>query len=138
MTTVAVAAGLSGSAAAQEKKRHMQAKKQQNLQAAVEEINVLNQPLRGGFVDGFEGFSEKGAADTAKAVVGGGLWIAVVLAIFVIDVGMAILPAMLAAKCNPKHPIMMGLVGFFFSEIYLFQFLLRKLVIKEPGYCKNC
>lgn len=101
-------------------------------------------PLAGGGF-GVEGFTEKGAADTAKAVAGGalaavgvGLWIAVMIAIFVIDVGMSILPAMLAARCNPKHPFLMGLVGFFFSEIYLFQFLLRKLVINEPGYCKNC
>ena len=129
-------AGASGLAAAQDTR-------------AIQGLNQTNQPPGlgglGGLsgLGGIEGFHEKGAASTAKNVVGGvlgvagaTLWMAVMLAIFVIDVGMSILPAILAARCNPKHPFLMGLVGFFFSEIYMFQYLLRKLVLKQKGYCQ--
>jgi hypothetical protein len=85
-------------------------------------------------IEGFTGGHQGGAVGVIEMSV----WVVMMLAILVLDVGMAVLPAMLAAKCNPKHPILMGLVGFFFSEIYLFQFLFRKLVINEPGYCKDC
>lgn len=71
-------------------------------------------------------------------VVGVSLWVVVMIVVAVVDVGMAFIPAYLAYKCNPKHPIAMGLVGFFFSEIYLFVFLMRKFIIKEKGYCPNC
>ncbi len=75
------------------------------------------------------------AAASVAGIFGVTLWFLVMLGIFAMDVGMSIIPAFLAYKCNPKHPIVMGLVGFFFSEIYLFQFLVRKFVIKEKGYC---
>jgi len=68
-------------------------------------------------------------------VVGVSLWVIVMVVTAVVDVGMSFIPAYLAYKCNPKHPIAMGLVGFFFSEIYLFVFLMRKFIIKEKGYC---
>ena len=71
-------------------------------------------------------------------VVGVSLWVIMMIVVAVIDVGMAFIPAYLAYKCNPKHPIAMGLVGFFFSEIYLFVFLMRKFIIKENGYCPGC
>lgn len=71
-------------------------------------------------------------------VVGVSLWVIVMIVTAVVDVGMAFIPAYLAYKCNPKHPIGMGLVGFFFSEIYLFVFLVRKFIIKEKGYCPGC
>jgi len=71
-------------------------------------------------------------------VVGVSLWVVVLIVTSVVDVGMSLIPAYLAYKCNPKHPIAMGLVGFFFSEIYLFVFLMRKFIIKEKGYCPGC
>ena len=74
-------------------------------------------------------------AEAVAGVLGATLWAVVMIAVVVIDVGMAIIPAYLAYKCNPKSPFVMTLVGFFFSEIYMFQFLLRKFVIKEKGYC---
>lgn len=68
-------------------------------------------------------------------VIGVSLWVIVMFVTAVVDVGMAFIPAYLAYKCNPKHPIAMGVVGFLFSEIYLFVFLMRKFIIKEKGYC---
>jgi len=76
-----------------------------------------------------------GKAAGVAGILGVTLWFLVMLGIFIMDVGMSVIPAFLAYKCNPKHPYVMGLVGFFFSEIYLFQFLVRKFVIKEKGYC---
>ena len=47
----------------------------------------------------------------------------------------ALIPVYISVKCNPEHPIMYGILAFLFSEIYLIQFLVRKFVIKSPGYC---
>ena len=74
-------------------------------------------------------------AEAVAGVLGVTLWAVVMIAIGVMDLGMALIPAYLAYKCNPKNPFVMTLVGFAFSEIYLFQFLVRKFVIKEKGYC---
>jgi hypothetical protein len=72
------------------------------------------------------------------SLVGISLWVLVMIVTVAVDVGMSLIPAYLAYKCNPEHPIVMGLVGFFFSEIYLFVFLMRKFIIKEKGYCPGC
>ena len=48
------------------------------------------------------------------------------------------LPAVvIAVRCNPKSPVLMGIVAFLFDRIYLFQHVIRKYMLKEKGYCKN-
>ena len=48
------------------------------------------------------------------------------------------LPAVvIAVKCNPRSPIIMGIVAFFFDRIYLFQHVVRKYLMREKNYCKN-
>ena len=48
------------------------------------------------------------------------------------------LPAVvIAVRCNPKSPVLMGIVAFLFDRIYLFQHVIRKYLLKEKGYCKN-
>ena len=48
------------------------------------------------------------------------------------------LPAVvIAVTCNPKNPVLMGIIAFFFDRIYLFQHVYRKYIIREKNYCKN-
>ena len=48
------------------------------------------------------------------------------------------LPAVvISVRCNPKSPILMGIVAFLFDRIYLLQHVVRKYMLKEKGYCKN-
>ena len=48
------------------------------------------------------------------------------------------LPAIvIAIKCNPKSPVIMGIIAFFFDRIYLFQHVVRKYLMREKNYCKN-
>jgi hypothetical protein len=48
------------------------------------------------------------------------------------------LPAVvIGVRCNPKSPVLMGIVAFLFDRIYLFQHVIRKYMLKEKSYCKN-
>ena len=48
------------------------------------------------------------------------------------------LPAVvIAVTCNPKNPVLMGIIAFLFDRIYLFQHVYRKYIIREKNYCKN-
>ena len=48
------------------------------------------------------------------------------------------LPAVvIAVKCNPRSPVIMGIVAFFFDRIYIFQHVVRKYLMREKNYCKN-
>ena len=79
-----------------------------------------------------------GVGAAALGIVGGlgvTLWIVVMVVIGAIDLAMAVIPCYIAVKCNPKNPIGYGLLALIFSEIYLFQFLVRKFIVKEKGYC---
>ena len=47
------------------------------------------------------------------------------------------IPAVLVAvNCNPKNPIMFGILAFIFSDIYLLQWSIKKFVLKFDNYCK--
>ena len=47
------------------------------------------------------------------------------------------IPAILVAiHCNPNNKILSGLIGFFFGDIYLLQWSIRKFVLKHSNYCK--
>lgn len=60
----------------------------------------------------------------------------VVALIFVLVI--CTLPAVvIATRCNPKCPVLMGIVAFLFDRIYLFQHVVRKYLLREKNYCKN-
>lgn len=58
--------------------------------------------------------------------------ISIVLSIIII-----IFAVKTAIRCNPENPWLFGVIAFFFPEIYLLQFGIRKYLIKEKGYCKS-
>lgn len=48
-----------------------------------------------------------------------------------------IIPAfLLAINCNPEHKIFYGILALLFSDVYLFQWAVRKFILKEKNYCK--
>jgi hypothetical protein len=57
------------------------------------------------------------------------------IAVFVL---LTVVPAVLIALgCNTGHmAVVSGVIAFFFSDIYLFNYAFRKFVLNEPGYCK--
>jgi len=47
------------------------------------------------------------------------------------------IPAVLVAvNCNPKNPILYGLIALIFSDLYLLQWSIKKFVFKFDKYCK--
>ena len=47
------------------------------------------------------------------------------------------MPAVLVAiNCNPNNKILYGLLGFFFSDLYLIQWSIKKFILKQANYCK--
>ena len=48
------------------------------------------------------------------------------------------MPAVLVAlQCNPNNKILYGLIGFFFSDIYMIQWSIKKFILKKENYCKK-
>jgi hypothetical protein len=46
-------------------------------------------------------------------------------------------PAVLVAiNCNRDAKLLYGIIGFFFSDIYLLQWSIKKFIINEKDYCK--
>tara|TARA_B100001093_G_C26016916_1_gene672193 strand:- start:16 stop:306 length:291 start_codon:yes stop_codon:yes gene_type:complete len=46
------------------------------------------------------------------------------------------IPAVLVAiNCNKDKKVLYGLVGFFFSDIYLIQWSIKKFILKNENYC---
>ena len=59
------------------------------------------------------------------------MFIVWLLAFFVL-----ILPKMLLAmNCNPNNKFGYGILAFFFGDIYLLQWAIKKFLVKKPGYC---
>ena len=47
------------------------------------------------------------------------------------------MPAVLVAtNCNPNNKILYGIIGFFFSDLYLIQWSIKKFILKQANYCK--
>ena len=60
------------------------------------------------------------------------------LIVVIITLVICTLPAVvIATKCNPKTPVLMGIIAFLFDRIYLFQHVVRKYILREKNYCKN-
>ena len=76
--------------------------------------------------------SSKGAVDELAQMGCGGTIMIIILIVI------CTLPAVvIAVKCNPRSPVIMGIVAFFFDRIYLFQHVVRKYLMREKNYCKN-
>ena len=72
-------------------------------------------------------------SEKVKKEVAFSLFVTVVLVIF-----LQIMPVMLiAVNCNPKSPVLYGVIAFLFPGIYLFQHTFRKYLLREKGYCGN-
>jgi hypothetical protein len=47
------------------------------------------------------------------------------------------IPAVLVAvNCNKNSKLLYGFIAFFFSDIYLLQWSIKKFIMKSSGYCK--
>tara|TARA_Y100000590_G_scaffold401357_1_gene486152 strand:+ start:443 stop:763 length:321 start_codon:yes stop_codon:yes gene_type:complete len=61
---------------------------------------------------------------------------AINIVFFILAVVLAVVPAVLVAqRCNPELKVRYGILAFFFSDIYIFQWAIRKFVMNEPEYC---
>lgn len=50
---------------------------------------------------------------------------------------MTTIPAVLVAiNCNKDSKLLYGVIAFFFSDIYLVQWSIKKFILKHQGYCK--
>ena len=94
---------------------------------------------REGFKNNAE--DEKGKSSTVISVLGWlflliNIVLVVVPAILIIGILFAAIPAILIARqCNPALKVRYGILAFFFSDIYIFQWAVRKFIIHEPNYC---
>ena len=62
---------------------------------------------------------------------------AINIVFFILAVVLAVVPAVLIARqCNPEFKIRYGILAFLFSDIYIFQWAVRKFIMNEPGYCE--
>lgn len=43
---------------------------------------------------------------------------------------------MVAINCNPDNKFLYGLFAFFFSDLYLLQWAVKKFILKKENYCK--
>lgn len=55
--------------------------------------------------------------------------------IYIISIVLLVIALIVAVRCNKKNPILYVLIAFFFPEIYLLQFLIRKYALKQANYC---
>ena len=72
---------------------------------------------------------EKGKSSTVISVLG---WL-----FLLINIVLVVVPAILIARqCNPELKIRYSILAFFFADIYIFQWAVRKFIIHEPNYCE--
>ena len=66
-----------------------------------------------------------------------GLFITIMVISWILFLFVTVMPkVLLATGCNPKNKVGYGILAFFFGEIYLLQWSIRKFLMNEPGYCK--
>jgi len=60
------------------------------------------------------------------------------LLLIILVIVICTLPAVtIAVRCNPKYPIIMGIVAFLFDRLYLFQHVVRAFYLKEKNFCTS-
>ena len=80
--------------------------------------------------EGFKNNAEdkKGKSSVVISVLG---WL-----FLLINIVLVVVPAILIARqCNPELKIRYSILAFFFADIYIFQWAVRKFIIHEPNYC---
>ena len=56
--------------------------------------------------------------------------------LMLIGILFAVIPAILIARqCNPELKVRYGILAFFFADIYIFQWAIRKFLLHEKDYC---
>ncbi len=59
------------------------------------------------------------------------------LLFLIISTVLVVVPAILIARqCNPELKIRYSILAFFFADIYIFQWAIRKFIMHEPNYCE--
>ena len=57
------------------------------------------------------------------------------LGLIILGLVLYFIPMYIAIKCNPQDPFLYGLAAFLFPEFYIIQYLIRKYMLKQAGYC---
>ena len=87
-------------------------------------------------IDGFQN-ENSGGGNVSGGNVGAYMSCAEILLLILIIVVCTLPAVVIAVTCNPKNPVLMGIIAFLFDRIYLFQHVYRKYIIREKNYCKN-
>jgi len=82
--------------------------------------------------EGFKGDKQdSNSPKTANVFVVAIGWIFMLIGII-----FAVVPAILIARqCNPELKVRYGILAFFFADIYIFQWAIRKFLLHEKDYC---
>jgi hypothetical protein len=56
--------------------------------------------------------------------------------LMLIGILFAVIPAILIARqCNPELKVRYSILAFFFADVYIFQWAIRKFLLREKDYC---
>ena len=81
--------------------------------------------------EGFKANKDEKETKTANVFVVAIGWILVLIGII-----FAVVPAILIARqCNPELKVRYSILAFFFADIYIFQWAIRKFLLHEKDYC---
>lgn len=81
--------------------------------------------------EGFKQNKDEKKTKTANVFVVAIGWILMLIGII-----FAVVPAILIARqCNPELKVRYGILAFFFADIYIFQWAIRKFLLHEKDYC---
>lgn len=79
--------------------------------------------------ENFKSEGNNSKSNTAFTIIG--------FIIMLIAILFAVVPAILIARhCNPENKVTYGFLAFLFSDLYIFQWAIRKFVMLEPNYCQ--
>ena len=53
--------------------------------------------------------------------------------VFVVAIGWIFM--LIGIQCNPELKVRYGILAFFFADIYIFQWAIRKFLLHEKDYC---
>ena len=79
----------------------------------------------------FKGKKEDQEDNSPNVIVVAIGWLLVIIGII-----FAVVPAILIARqCNPELKVSYSILAFFFADIYIFQWAIRKFLLNEKDYC---
>ena len=81
--------------------------------------------------EGFKANKDEKETKTVNVFVVAIGWILMLIGII-----FAVVPAILIARqCNPELKVRYSILAFFFADIYIFQWAVRKFLLHEKDYC---